>query len=153
MAKEAIQETGYKAITRFLIVSPYKIRPVAALIRRKPYPEAVAILENMPQKGARLIRKTVVSAASNALNKNKQLAEDMLYVKSVQIDEGPRMRRVWFRGRGRADMLLKRMSHITVVIDETASIGSSKQQTGSPETNKSAAPKKRAKSSKAKAGK
>ena len=51
----------YKAITRYLIVSPYKIRPVANLIRRKPYTEAVSILENMPHKGARLIRKTVVS--------------------------------------------------------------------------------------------
>jgi large subunit ribosomal protein L22 len=60
----------------------------------------------------------MVSAASNALNLNKQLAEDMLYVKEVMIDEGPRMRRVWFRARGRADTLLKRMCHITVVIDE-----------------------------------
>jgi large subunit ribosomal protein L22 len=91
---------------------------VADLIRRKPYTEAVSILENMPHKGARLIRKTVLSAASNALNRNKQLEEDMLYVKEVKIDEGPRMKRVWFRARGRADMLLKRMCHITVVVDE-----------------------------------
>jgi large subunit ribosomal protein L22 len=110
---------GYRAITRFLIVSPYKLRPVANLIRRKPYTDAVSILENMPQKGARLIRKTVISAASNALNQDKQLVEDMLYIREVNIDEGPRMKRVWFRGRGRADMLLKRMCHIKVVIDET----------------------------------
>ena len=109
---------GYKAITRYLIVSPYKIRPVADLVRRKPYPEAVSLLENMPHKGARLIRKTVVSAASNALNQDKQLAEDMLYVKEIMVDEGPRMKRVWFRGRGRADMLQKRMCHITVVVDQ-----------------------------------
>jgi large subunit ribosomal protein L22 len=112
--------TGYRAITRYLIVSPYKIRPVANLVRRKPYTEAVSILENMPHKGARLIRKTVVSAASNALNRDKQLEEDMLYIKEIMIDEGPRMKRVWFRGRGRADMLLKRMCHITVVVDQTA---------------------------------
>jgi large subunit ribosomal protein L22 len=74
----------------------------------------------MPHKGARLIRKTVVSAASNALNRDKQLVEDMLYIKEIKIDEGPRMRRVWFRARGRADMLLKRMCHITVVVDQTA---------------------------------
>ena len=115
----ANEKSGFKAISKFLIVSPYKIRPVADLIRRKPYPEAVSILENMPHKGARLIRKTMVSAASNALNQNKQLEEDMLYVKEVKIDEGPRMKRVWFRARGRADMLLKRLCHITVVIDET----------------------------------
>jgi large subunit ribosomal protein L22 len=117
------EKSGFRAVSRFLIVSPFKIRPVADLIRRKPYPEAVSILENMPHKGARLIRKTVISAASNALNKNKQLEEDMLYVKEIRIDEGPRMKRVWFRARGRADMFLKRMCHITVVIDETGKVG------------------------------
>ena len=115
--------TGYKAVTKFLIVSPYKIRPVADLIRRKPYTEAVSLLENMPHRGARLIRKTVVSAASNALSRNKKLEEDMLYVREVMIDEGPRMKRVWFRARGRADMLLKRLCHITVVVDETGKAG------------------------------
>jgi len=117
------EKSGFKAVSKFLLVSPFKIRPVADLIRRKSYPEAVSILENMPHKGARLIKKTVVSAASNALNINKQLAEDMLYVKEVNVDEGPRMKRVWFRARGRADMLLKRMCHITVVIDETGKAG------------------------------
>ncbi|MDR1863717.1 MAG: 50S ribosomal protein L22 [Treponema sp.] len=121
---EKTAKSGYKAITKYLMVSPFKIRPVADLIRRKPYTEAVSLLENMPHKGARLIRKTIVSAASNALNQNKQLEEDMLYVKEVRIDEGPRMRRVWFRARGRADMLLKRMCHIIVVVDEVRSSGS-----------------------------
>jgi len=92
---------------------------VADLVRRKPYPEAMSVLENMPHKGARLIRKTVKSAASNALSGNKQLDEDMLYVREIYIDEGPRLKRIWFRGRGRADTQLKRMCHITVVIDET----------------------------------
>jgi len=113
-------KTGYRAVSKFLIGSPYKIRPVADLVRRRPYPEAVSILENMPNKGARLIRKTVKSAASNALSTNKKLEEDMLYVREIYIDEGPRLKRIWFRGRGRADMQLKRMCHITVVVDETA---------------------------------
>ena len=117
------ENAGYKAVTRYLIVSPYKIRPVADLIRRKPYTEAVSLLENMPHKGARIIRKTVVSAASNALSRDKQLVEDMLYIKEIMIDEGPRMRRIWFRARGRADMLLKRMCHITVVVDQSANAG------------------------------
>ena len=123
MATTANNE-GYRAITRYLIVSPHKIRPVANLVRRKPYTEAVSLLENMPHKGARLIRKTVVSAASNALNQDKQLAEDMLYIKDIRIDDGPRMKRIWHRGRGRADMLLKRMCHITVVVDQTANASS-----------------------------
>jgi large subunit ribosomal protein L22 len=113
-------ETGYRAISKFLLASPFKVRPVADLIRRKPYPEAMSVLENLPHKGARLLRKTVKSAASNALNADKHLDEDMLYIKEVLINEGPRMKRIWFRARGRADMLLKRMCHITVVIDETS---------------------------------
>jgi len=120
-------KTGYRAVSKYLMGSPFKVRPVANLIRRKPYPEAMAVLENMPHKGARLISKTVKSAASNALSGNKQLGEDMLYVKEIFIDEGPRLKRVWFRGRGRADMQLKRMCHITVVIDETGAIATSKK--------------------------
>ena len=113
------EKTGYRAISKFLIGSPIKVRPVADLVRRRPYPEAVSILENMPNKGARLIGKTVKSAASNALQDNKKLDEDMLYIREIYIDEGPRHRRIWYRGRGRADMQLKRMCHITVVVDET----------------------------------
>ena len=109
---------GYVAKAKFLIASPHKVRPVADLIRRKTYPQAMAILDNMPQKGASLIRKVVKSAASNALDRNRKLAEDMLYIKDLRIDDGPRMRRIWFRARGRADMQLKRMCHISVVVDE-----------------------------------
>ena len=112
-------KTGYRAISKFLMGSPYKIRPVADLVRRRPYPEAMSVLENMPHKGARLIRKTVKSAASNALVSNKKLDEDMLYIREIYIDEGPRLKRVWFRGKGRVNTLLKRMCHITVVVDET----------------------------------
>ncbi|HSV55612.1 MAG TPA: 50S ribosomal protein L22 [Magnetospirillaceae bacterium] len=111
---------GYAAKARFLIASPSKIRPVADLVRRKPYTEAMAILDNMPHKGARLIRKVVMSAAANALDRNRKMAEDMLYVRELRIDDGPRMRRVWFRARGRADMQLKRMCHISVIVDEIA---------------------------------
>jgi large subunit ribosomal protein L22 len=110
---------GYKAVSKFLICSPYKIRPVANLIRRKTYTEAISILENMPHKGARLIRKTLKSAGANALNVNKHLEEDMLYVREIMVDDGPRMKRLWCRARGRADMLLKRLCHITVVVDRT----------------------------------
>jgi len=136
------EKTGYRAISKFLIGSPFKIRPVADLVRRRTYPEAISILENMPHKGAKLIRKTVKSAASNALSDNKKLDEDMLYVKEIFIDEGPRLKRIWFRGRGRADMQVKRMCHITVVVDEAA-LGA--QSPASKDAAKAAAPKKAAK--------
>ena len=114
---------GYRAIARYLLVSPSKVRPVADAIRRRPYTEAVAILDNLPQKGAGLIRKVLKSAAANALVQNKDLDEDMLYVRELRIDEGPRLRRVWFRARGRADLLHKRMSHITAVVDQIGRSG------------------------------
>ena len=110
----------YRATAKFLIASPTKVRPVAKVVKRKAYPVAMAILENMPQKGAALISQTMKSAASNALYKNKSLDEDMLFVKDIMIDEGPRLKRIWCRGKGRADMLLKRMCHITVIVDTKA---------------------------------
>ena len=111
---------GYVATTKFLIASPTKVRPVAHVINQKSCSEAMAILENMPQKGAGLIRGTLKSAISNALVANNKLDEDMLYVKEIRVDEGPRLKRVWFRARGRADRLVRRMCHITVVVDEKA---------------------------------
>ncbi|GAB6277624.1 MAG: 50S ribosomal protein L22 [Rectinema sp.] len=111
-------KTGYRATSKWLIASPFKVRPVADLVRAKPYTEAMAILENMPHKGAKLIRKVVSSAAANALNKNRKLGEDMLYIKELRIDEGPRLKRIWFRARGRADMQLRRMCHISCIVDE-----------------------------------
>jgi len=114
----ADSKQGYRAIAKWLIASPTKVRPVADLVVRKPYAEAIAILDNVPNKGARLIKKVVASAAANALDRNRKLDEDMLYIKEIRIDEGPRMRRVWFRSRGSADMLVKRMCHISCVIDE-----------------------------------
>ena len=131
-------KTGYRAVSRYLMGSPYKIRPVADLVRRRPYPEAVSVLENMPHKGAKLIRKTVKSAASNALADNKKLDEDMLYVREIYIDEGPRLKRVWFRGRGRADMQLKRMCHITVVVDETVNTGEKPRTAARPKRGRAA---------------
>ena len=109
---------GYKAKAQHLQISPSKLRPIANNVRRRPYAEAVAILENLPNRGAVLIRKVIQSAASNALAQNKQLDEEMLYIKELVVDEGPRMKRLWARGRGRRDILLKRMSHISVVVDE-----------------------------------
>jgi len=114
----ANNENGYRASSKWLIASPFKVRPVADLVRAKPYPEAIAILDNMPNKGAELIRKVIASAAANALNKNRKLGEDMLYIKELRVDEGPRLKRVWFRARGRADMQLRRMCHISCIVDE-----------------------------------
>ena len=73
------EKSGYIATSKFLIASPTKVRPVADVVKRKSYTEAMAILENMPHKGARLLKKTVKSAASNALDLNKSLMK-MLFL-------------------------------------------------------------------------
>lgn len=111
---------GYIATTKFLIASPTKVRPVAHVVSRKNCTSALAVLDNMPQKGAVLIKNTLKSAIANALQANKNLDEDSLFIKEIRIDEGPRLKRVWFRARGRADQLLRRMCHITVIVDEKA---------------------------------
>ena len=120
MAKDV--KKGYSAKSSHLMISPTKLRRVADNVRKKPYTDAIAILESLPQKGAVYLRKTVQSAAANALAQNKQLDEEMLYIKELLINEGPRMRRLWPRARGRRDILTKRMSHISVVIDEIAAM-------------------------------
>lgn len=116
-------KTGYKAVAKYLMVSPSKVRPVANLVRGKGYTEAVAILEAMPQKGSNLILKVLKSAAANALDQNKRLDEESLFVSEIRVNEGPRLKRVWARSHGKRDILLKRMSHITVVVDENAKVG------------------------------
>jgi len=114
---------GYKAVAKYVRISPFKARRVADIVRRRSYPEAIAILNNVPNKGAALIRKVIQSAAANALSNNRNLDEGMLYVSELYINEGPRMKRIWVRGRGRADLLLKRMSHITAVVDRIDQAG------------------------------
>jgi large subunit ribosomal protein L22 len=109
---------GYKATAKYLMISPTKLRRVANVIRRRPYAEAMALLDGMPQKGAGLLKKVLQSAASNALAQNKELDEEMLYIKELCVDEGPRYKRIWPRARGRRDILLKRLSHASVVVDE-----------------------------------
>lgn len=110
--------TGYRADVPFQRVSATKVRRIADTVRRRPYVEAIAMLEALPHKGARLLAKLIQSAAANALAQNKNLDEQMLYVKELLVDVGPTMTRMWARGRGRADRLLKRSCHISVVVDE-----------------------------------
>lgn len=116
MDNQATKE--YRAVAKYLMISPSKVRPVADLVRLKPYYEAVGILEAMPQKGARLILKVLHSAVANATYAEKKLDEESLYVSQLLVDEGPRLKRVWARSHGKRDVLLKRMSHITVAVSE-----------------------------------
>ena len=108
-----------KAVARYIRISPYKVRIVLDIIRGKGYKEAVAILENTPKAASEPVKKVLMSAAANAEN-NLGLSKDNLYVAACFADQGPTLKRVMPRAQGRAFRILKRTSHITVVLDAKA---------------------------------
>ena len=108
-----------KAVARYVRISPYKVRIVLDIIRGKGYREAVAILENTPKAASEPVKKVLMSAAANAEN-NQGLSKDNLYVAACFADQGPTLKRVMPRAQGRAFRILKRTSHITVVLDAKA---------------------------------
>ena len=109
-----------KASATFQRVSPRKARLVTDLITGKSAEEAISILEHLPKGSAITIGRVVRSAVANAEN-NFNLTLENLYVKRAIANEGPRMKRVWYRGRGRRDLKVHRMAHLEVVLDERGS--------------------------------
>ena len=108
-----------KAVARYIRISPYKVRVVLDIIRGKGYREAVAILENTPKSASAPIKKVLMSAAANAEN-NLGMSKDNLFVAACFADQGPTLKRVRPVSKGRAYRILKRTSHITVVLDAKA---------------------------------
>jgi large subunit ribosomal protein L22 len=106
-----------KAILRNFRMSPQKVRLVADLVRGKPVGEALAILQYMPHKAAPEIARVIKSASANA-DHNFQMTPEDLVVKTIFVDAGPVLKRYMPRARGRGDRILKRTSHITVVVDD-----------------------------------
>ena len=106
-----------KAIAKYVRMSPIKLKPIAELIRGKDLTEAFTILKFTPGKGSELIEKVVQSAAANAEN-NQNLNPDDLYVAEIYANQGPTMKRWRAADRGRANMILKRSSHIGVTLKE-----------------------------------
>lgn len=105
-----------KAIAKYIRISPYKVRVVLDLIRGKDLNEAVAILDNVSKAGAEPIKKVVLSAAANAEHNMQMNAAD-LYVAECYADQGPTLKRMQPMGHGRGFRILKRTSHITVILD------------------------------------
>jgi large subunit ribosomal protein L22 len=106
-----------RAVGKYLRVSPYKVRLVADLVRGKKVDEALTILKFLPKKGGRLINKTLRSALANAENA-RTIDVDTLFIKVILVDEGPKLKRWRPRAMGRATRILKRTSHITMVLAE-----------------------------------
>jgi large subunit ribosomal protein L22 len=106
-----------RAIAKFVRMSPIKLQPVVALVRGKELEVALDILKFTPGKGAEVVEKVVKSAAANAEN-NHSLSPDNLYVAEVYAHKGPTMKRWRAGSKGRAFPILKRTSHIGVVLRE-----------------------------------
>ena len=106
-----------KATAKYVRMSPRKVRLVVGAVRGKPVNEALATLDFLPNAAARAVAKVVKSAAANAEN-NYQLSPDDLYITRIYADEGPTLKRFRPRARGRVSPILKRSSHITVVVGE-----------------------------------
>ncbi|MFZ5648762.1 MAG: 50S ribosomal protein L22 [Bacillota bacterium] len=106
-----------RAIARYIRISPRKAREVVDLIRGKNVREALAILKFTPRKASAPVAKVVQSAAANAEH-NYEMDKENLYIAECYVDQGPIIKRFQARAMGRADVLRKRTSHITVVVKE-----------------------------------
>jgi large subunit ribosomal protein L22 len=102
---------------RYARISPQKCRLVADVVRGQPVGNAISILKFMPKKGADLVRKTLESAVANA-DSNHGLDVDDLKVASIQVDAAPVLKRFAARAKGRGARIVKRNSHITVVVSD-----------------------------------
>lgn len=106
-----------KAIAKFIRVSPRKARMVVDLIRGKKLEEALAILRYTPNKATEAVTKAVKSAAANAEH-NYEMDKDDLVISQIFVDQGPSLKRVMPRAMGRADIIKRKTSHITVVVSD-----------------------------------
>ncbi len=105
------------ATAKFVRISPSKVHIVLDLIRGQDYNSALAILKNTPKAASEVLVKVLESAGANAEN-NLNLSKNDLYVAECFANEGPTYKRYWLRSHGSADIIKKRTSHITIILDE-----------------------------------
>ena len=115
MEETAVMEA--KATLKYARISARKVKIVADLIRGKNVDEALAIVKFTPKASSDIIEKLLKSAIANAENNNGMSVEN-LYVEECYANKGPTMKRIRPRAQGRAYRIEKRMSHITIVLDE-----------------------------------
>lgn len=106
-----------KAVAKYIRISPQKARLVVDLVRGKKVGEAKNILQYTRKYAAGIVSKVLKSAVANA-RQNPNIDENVLYVKEIFVDQGPSLKRWRARAQGRAAAIKKRMSHITVILDE-----------------------------------
>lgn len=110
---------SFKATHRYARISARKVRPLADLVRGRFADEALDILRYQPQRGARMLEKVIRSAMGNAQeNSDRPVSIEDLVVVDCRVDGGPMFKRIRPRARGMAFMIKKRMSHISVVLED-----------------------------------
>ena len=125
---------------RYARISPYKVREVTREIQGLPVSAALDLLAFTPKKAAFLIGKTLKSAIANAEN-NANLKPDGLVVKEAVVGEGPTLKRIMARARGSANQILKRTSHIRIVLSDEIAIETRETRRAKRQAEKRAAKK------------
>ena len=105
-----------RAILRYARISPRKVSVVLDLIRNQPVDKALAILQYTPKAASPVVYKLLNSAIANAVN-NQEMDRSTLYVAEVYANPGPVLKRYVARSRGSASPMLRRTSHISVILD------------------------------------
>ena len=125
---------------RYARISPFKVREVTREIQGLPVSAALDLLAFTPKKAAFLIGKTLKSAIANAEN-NANLKPDGLVVKEATVGEGPTLKRIMARARGSASRILKRTSHIRIVLSDEIAIETRETRKAKQKAEKKAAKK------------
>ncbi len=106
------------SISRFNRISTKKLRRISNAVRKLKYNTAIGILENLPQKGARIMEKTLKSAGANLAYKEPAVREENWIIKEINVNQGPSLKRIRPRARGHADRINKPTSHLKIIISD-----------------------------------
>lgn len=110
-------EMEVRAVAKYVRISPTKVRKVAITIKGKPVEDALNLLGYMPQRSAKILAKVIRSAVANA-DQKPDIDVDSLSISNITVNQGPSLKRFRPRAMGRATRILKRTSHVTIVLAE-----------------------------------
>lgn len=109
------------AVGKYIRVQPRKVRIIADQVRGRNAVHAAALLQYHTSKGAKMLRKILISAMANA-EENHGLSRETLSIHTIMVDEGPRLKRMQARAMGRGNRIVKKTSHITVVVEDVEQV-------------------------------
>jgi large subunit ribosomal protein L22 len=110
-----------RAVSKYVRISPRKVRKLVDAVKGKSVESGLQTLKFMPQKAAGILYKIIQSAVANA-DQNADIDIDLLVIRNITADQGPTLKRWKARARGRGTRILKRTSHITVILAEETSV-------------------------------